>query len=110
MCFRSGLDAQGHGQRRGGLDHPGARSAATLLPLLLSPLALTALSCRQVLEISDLKHRVTYELLSSEPAAPYASAVSKITLRPVTDNDTTFIGEPSFLLLSHLLRSVLPRA
>ena len=42
--------------------------------------------------MSDLKHRVTYELAGSEPAAPYASSVTKISLRPITDNDTTYIG------------------
>ena len=47
----------------------------------------------QVLEISELKHRITFELVSSEPAVPYASSVSKISLRPVTVTDTTYIGE-----------------
>lgn len=45
-----------------------------------------------MLEISDLKHRITYELVSSEPAAPYAASVSKISLRPVTVTNATYIG------------------
>jgi hypothetical protein len=50
--------------------------------------------------MSDLKHRVTYELAGSEPAAPYASSVTKISLRPITDNDTTYIGTRALLPLN----------
>ena len=57
-----------------------------------SPTQVALGSIRQVLEISDLKHRITYELVSSEPAAPYAASVSKISLRPVTVTNATFIG------------------
>lgn len=45
----------------------------------------------RVLEISDIKQRVAYEVVSRVPAAGYTSARSTITLRRVTETDQTFI-------------------
>jgi len=45
----------------------------------------------KVLELSDYRYSVTYELVESEPPTRVLSAIHTITLRRVTENNTTFI-------------------
>jgi len=45
----------------------------------------------RLLELSDLRYVITWELFQSEPAAKAMSAVHTVRLRRVTDNNTTFV-------------------
>jgi len=45
----------------------------------------------KVLEISDYRHSVTYDVIESDPPAYTMSAIHTITLRRVTNNNTTFV-------------------
>eukprot|EP01045_Picozoa_sp_COSAG04_P001030 COSAG04_NODE_30_length_35898_cov_42.288053_29_plen_385_part_00 len=86
---RSGRHARGHLRRRG-VDDPGAppAPAAPAAPAAAARGANTS-GAAQVLEMSDLAHSLTYELVESQPAAP--SFVSKLSLKAVTNTDETFI-------------------
>ena len=45
----------------------------------------------RVVEISDLRHSIGYEVISTEPAHTATSIQGYITLRSVTDDGTTFL-------------------
>ena len=45
----------------------------------------------RILEISDMRHAIGYEVISTEPAHQATSIQGYIVLRGVTDDNTTFV-------------------
>jgi hypothetical protein len=45
----------------------------------------------KVLELSDLNHTITYEIIESQPAISVMSAVHTIALKRISHDNTTFI-------------------
>ena len=45
----------------------------------------------RVTEISERNHTIAYELVNAEPAISVSSIVGEISLRAVTDDDTTYL-------------------
>ncbi len=45
----------------------------------------------RISEISDLKHSIAYYVLSTEPPHSVTSIIGQIVLRPVTDEEHTFV-------------------
>ncbi|ORX93750.1 Bet v1-like protein [Basidiobolus meristosporus CBS 931.73] len=45
----------------------------------------------KIVELSDLRHTVTYEVIESEPATDFMSSMHSFKLLPVTHDNTTFV-------------------
>ena len=45
----------------------------------------------RIIELSDVRHTVAYQVLTTEPAHKVTSIQGQVTLRPVSDDNSTFV-------------------